>query len=30
MADLIILRGQENAGKTTTCSFIYQDLLPIA
>ena len=28
MADLIVLRGQRNAGKTTTCGFIYQDLLP--
>lgn len=30
MADLIVLRGEKNAGKTTTCGFIYQDLLPIA
>lgn len=29
MADLIVLRGTIDAGKTTTCGFIYQDLLPI-
>ena len=29
MADLIVLRGTINAGKTTTCGFIYQELLPI-
>jgi len=29
MADIIVLRGTIDAGKTTTCGFIYQGLLPI-
>jgi len=29
MANLIVIRGIINAGKTTTCGFIYEDLLSI-